>query len=171
MQQDPITLERIETAHPEVRFELSVIYAWICEKVNSQYCQIRFTWVLRTLEEQTILYNRGRTTPGVKVTNAKAGESFHNYGLAVDICLLIDRDKNGTFEEASWDVTFDGNKDGIADWLEVVKIFNHYGWQWGIFNKKGRRYDLPHFQKSFGYKPFKLKQMLKDINGYAIFCK
>lgn len=39
---------------------------------------------LRTLEEQTRLYEQGRTTPGPIVTYAKAGESAHNYGLALD---------------------------------------------------------------------------------------
>jgi len=166
MQQDPITLERIEKAHPAVRFELSVIYAWICEEVNSQYCQVRFTWVFRTGKEQSNLYAQGRTKPGTIVTNADEGESYHNYGLAVDICLLIDRDKNGTFETASWDVVFDGNKNGIAEWLEVVKIFEFYNWQWGLINRKGKHYDKPHFQKTFGYKTWQLKRLSKDKNGY-----
>jgi peptidoglycan L-alanyl-D-glutamate endopeptidase CwlK len=40
---------------------------------------------LRTAEEQNALYAQGRTAPGQIVTNAKAGCSNHNYGLAVDI--------------------------------------------------------------------------------------
>jgi len=40
---------------------------------------------LRTSSEQEALYAQGRTTPGHIVTNAKAGESMHNYGLAVDV--------------------------------------------------------------------------------------
>jgi peptidoglycan L-alanyl-D-glutamate endopeptidase CwlK len=165
---DKVTLDRIETAHPLVRFELSVIYAIICEKVNSKYCQVRFTWVYRSSYEQDQLYKKGRELPGIKVTNAKAGQSYHNYGLAVDICLLIDRDRNGTFEEASWSTVFDGNNNGVADWLEVAKIFQKYGWQWGLINSKGKRYDLPHFQKTFGYKPWQLKRMKRDYENYPI---
>lgn len=165
---DKLTLQRIETAHPLIRFELSVIYAFICEQVNSKYCKVRFTWVLRTDEQQNELYAKGRTKQGNIVTNAKAGQSYHNYGLAVDICLLLDKDKNGTFESVSWDTVFDGDGDGVADWLEVVKIFNRYGWQWGLINSKGNRYDLPHFQKTFGYRTWDLKQMPKDENGYPI---
>ena len=165
---DKPTLDRIEKAHPLIRFELSCIYAIICDTVNSKYCQVRFTWVFRTAKEQNAFYAQGRTTPGEKVTNAQAGQSYHNYGLAVDICLLLDKDKNGTFEEASWSTVFDGNNNGIADWLEVVKIFNLFGWQWGIFNSKGKRYDLPHFQKTFGFKPSELKKMKKDVEGYPI---
>jgi peptidoglycan L-alanyl-D-glutamate endopeptidase CwlK len=39
----------------------------------------------RTYEEQNELYAQGRTKPGRIVTNAKAGESNHNFGLAFDI--------------------------------------------------------------------------------------
>jgi len=40
---------------------------------------------LRTPDQQNTLYAQGRTAPGHIVTNAKAGQSMHNYGLAVDI--------------------------------------------------------------------------------------
>ena len=40
---------------------------------------------LRTAAEQNALYAQGRTAPGKIVTNAKAGFSMHNYGLAVDL--------------------------------------------------------------------------------------
>jgi peptidoglycan L-alanyl-D-glutamate endopeptidase CwlK len=40
---------------------------------------------LRTSDQQNALYAQGRTTPGHVVTNAKAGYSMHNYGLAVDV--------------------------------------------------------------------------------------
>jgi peptidoglycan L-alanyl-D-glutamate endopeptidase CwlK len=40
---------------------------------------------LRTFEEQDALYAQGRTAPGPKVTNAKGGQSNHNYGIAFDV--------------------------------------------------------------------------------------
>lgn len=40
---------------------------------------------LRTAEQQNALYAQGRTAPGHIVTNARAGYSNHNYGLALDI--------------------------------------------------------------------------------------
>jgi len=43
---------------------------------------------LRTFQEQAVLYAQGRSRKGPRVTNAKAGASFHNYGLAADFCLL-----------------------------------------------------------------------------------
>ncbi|MBH8600228.1 M15 family metallopeptidase, partial [Thermoactinomyces sp. CICC 23799] len=36
---------------------------------------------LRTFAEQNELYAQGRTKPGKIVTNAKAGQSYHNFGL------------------------------------------------------------------------------------------
>jgi len=38
----------------------------------------------RSEEEQNVLYAQGRTTPGKIVTNARGGESFHNFHLAFD---------------------------------------------------------------------------------------
>ena len=40
---------------------------------------------LRTWAEQDALYQQGRTLPGAIVTDAPAGSSWHNYGLAVDV--------------------------------------------------------------------------------------
>lgn len=47
----------------------------------------------RTYAEQSALYFQGRTSAGSKVTNARAGESAHNFGIAVDLCRdgLVDR--------------------------------------------------------------------------------
>jgi peptidoglycan L-alanyl-D-glutamate endopeptidase CwlK len=43
----------------------------------------------RSLAEQQVLYNQGRTTPGKVITKAKPGESAHNFGLAFDGAPLI----------------------------------------------------------------------------------
>ncbi len=39
--------------------------------------------------EQAQLYEQGRTTPGNIVTNAPPGTSWHNYGLAFDVAILV----------------------------------------------------------------------------------
>ncbi len=44
---------------------------------------------LRTIKEQDELYEQGRSVPGKIVTNAKGGQSAHNYGLALDFVPLI----------------------------------------------------------------------------------
>lgn len=78
---DKITLDRIETAHPAVRQQLRDIYKEICSRLTGRaFC--RFAYVLRTFEEQEAIYAQGRTKPGKIVTNARGGQSYHNFGLA-----------------------------------------------------------------------------------------
>jgi len=43
----------------------------------------------RTFAESDKLYAQGRTEPGQIISNAKAGQSWHNYGLALDFHLQI----------------------------------------------------------------------------------
>jgi len=56
---------------------------------------------LRTAEQQNALYAQGRTTPGHVVTNARAGYSNHNYGLAVDIVPYL----QGAEGALNWDAS------------------------------------------------------------------
>jgi peptidoglycan L-alanyl-D-glutamate endopeptidase CwlK len=150
---DAITLQRIETAHPKIREELKDLYIKANNKLGKGV-RLRFAWVFRTPQEQNALF-----TKKPKVTNAQAWQSIHNYGLAFDIVLLYDNDGNGTFEEASWNTKRDGDKDNIADWLEVTKVFTDAGYTNG-FLKNGKKWDLPHFQKDFGYKWRDLKKLI-----------
>jgi peptidoglycan L-alanyl-D-glutamate endopeptidase CwlK len=167
MRSDKITIERIALLHPKLRDEALAIYEEICESLTGSLC--RFSYTLRTFAEQDRLFAQGRTTKGARVTNARGGFSYHNYGLALDIVLLLDRDKNGTFETAIWDVKGDFDRDGRADWIEVVNIFKQYGWEWG---GDWRFVDNPHFQKTFGYS---VRQLLDlhtrkkvDKNGFVL---
>ncbi|WP_018676108.1 M15 family metallopeptidase [Riemerella columbina] len=143
---DKITLQRIELLHPKLREEAKAIYKEICEALTGKAI-CRFTHTLRTFAEQDALYAIGRTKKGSRVTNARGGQSYHNYGLAVDIVLLIDKDNNGTHETAVWDTKGDYDNDRVADWQEIVAIFKRYGWTWG---GDWRFKDYPHFQKTFG---------------------
>ena len=165
---DQITLDRIQLLHPKLREDALDIYDEIIAALNgSAIC--RFAYTLRTFAEQDALYAQGRIKPGAKVTNAKGGHSYHNYGLAIDIVLLIDKDKNGSFESASWDIKTDFDGDGKADWMEIVAIFKRYGFEWGgdwKFN------DAPHFQKTFGKSIAELQTLHKtgkvDKNGFVL---
>jgi len=46
------------------------------------------TSTYRDSEAQAALYAKGRTAPGSVVTNARAGESFHNWRVALDFCPI-----------------------------------------------------------------------------------
>lgn len=143
---DKITIDRIQLLHPDLREEAIEIYNDIYEALTGRAI-CRFSHTLRTNKEQDGLFAIGRTKPGKIVTNAKGGQSYHNYGLAIDIVLLVDRDGNGTFESASWETNVDFDGDGKKDWQEVVHIFKLYGWEWGGDWKFS---DKPHFQKTLG---------------------
>lgn len=154
---DQVTLQRIELLHPKLRNEAKSIYAEICEALKG-YAICRFAYTLRTFAEQDALFNQKP-----KVTNAKGGQSYHNYGLAIDIVLLKDKNKNGTFETASWETNVDFDKDGISDWIEVVAIFKRYGWEWG---GDWKFTDNPHFQKTLGYSISKLQELNNQKRYY-----
>ena len=154
--EDKITLDRIQLLHPAVREEVDYIYrAQIVPALNGRAI-CRFAYTLRTFLEQDALYAQGRTklfdSNGKKlgiVTKAKGGQSIHNFGLALDIVLIKDKDGNGTFESASWEDNVDFDKDGKADWMEVVEILKRNNWVWGGDWKSFK--DKPHFEKTFGH--------------------
>jgi peptidoglycan L-alanyl-D-glutamate endopeptidase CwlK len=165
---DQITLDRINLLHPKLKEDALKIYDEIVAALNgSAIC--RFAYTLRTFAEQDGLYAQGRTKAGAKVTNARGGQSYHNYGLAIDIVLLVDKDKNGTYETASWDIKTDFDGDGKADWMEIVAIFKRYGFEAGI---DWKFVDAPHFQKSFGYSIKQLQDLFHsnkvDKNNYVL---
>lgn len=156
---DKFTQKRINLLHPMVRDEIATIINE-CNRSLTGKAKIRITQGLRSVEEQNKLFAQGRTKAGKKVTHAKGGQSIHNYGFAVDICLII----NG--KTASWDTAKDWDNDQVSDWYECVKIFAKYGWEWGGNWKNFK--DLPHFEKR-GYNNWKtLSKKEKDQNGYII---
>lgn len=140
---DDITLERINEAHPKIRQTLLQQYKE-ANNLLGKNVRLRFAYVYRSNALQDKLFKQ---VP--KVTNAKGGQSIHNYGLAFDIVLLIDKDNNGTFESASWDTLKDFDGDKVADWMEIVKYFKGKGWTWGGDWKSFK--DAPHFEFNFGF--------------------
>jgi peptidoglycan L-alanyl-D-glutamate endopeptidase CwlK len=71
--------------HPHVK-TLAERFVAACAKAG---IDVIITSTYRDMESQAALYAQGRTTPGKIVTNAKAGQSFHNYRLAFDFCPII----------------------------------------------------------------------------------
>lgn len=136
---DKISQQRINQLHPYIRQRVIDALTYVNTKVlDPKKAYVRIAQGLRTFPEQDDLYAQGRTKPGKIVTNAPAGSSYHNYGLAVDIVLII----NG--KEASWDIAKDYNGDGLADWMQVVDIFEKKGFYWGGDFKSIK--DYPHFE-------------------------
>ncbi|NLR60688.1 M15 family metallopeptidase [Chitinophaga polysaccharea] len=128
---DKLTLARAQLLHPIIR---DTVISTLEGLKLPPGVQVRITQSLRTFAEQDKLYAQGRSAPGQKVTNARGGESLHNFGLAFDFVLLI----NG---QVSW--TVDEN------WKKVAAVFKEQGFSWGGEWKSIK--DYPHLEKSFGY--------------------
>ena len=86
----------------------------------------------RSLEEQARLYAQGRTLPGAIVTNAKPGQSWHNWGLAID--FTADRSPDLGLQP-TWEA-------GMYDIMGQLapKFGLEWGGSWTSFK------DLPHIQ-------------------------
>ncbi|WP_338541194.1 M15 family metallopeptidase [Paenibacillus tundrae] len=104
----------------------------------------------RSIEEQDALFDQGRSSTGNIVTNARGGESYHNYGLAIDFAL---RTPQG---EIVWDMERDDNGNGEPDWMEVVTIAKDLGFTWG--GDWANFPDYPHLQMDFGLSINELKR-------------
>lgn len=154
---DKTSLQRISQLHPRLREEVATILT----EIHSKGIEIRIAQGFRSFAEQDALYSKGRNgVAGPIVTNAKGGQSYHNFGLAVDFCLLH---KDGSI---SWDLKEDADGDKVADWNEVVQVFSKFGWSWGgVWKFK----DNPHFEKTFGFNFLQLNALPKDGSGYVVF--
>lgn len=63
-------------------------------RCKAQHIDILITSTYRDAESQNALYAQGRTAPGKKVTNAKGGQSYHNWKVAFDFCPIVNGKPN-----------------------------------------------------------------------------
>ncbi|WP_174731106.1 M15 family metallopeptidase [Mesobacillus harenae] len=124
--------------HPKVAENRDILIQEGAEKG----IQIIITDGFRSKADQDRLYEQGRSEDGNIVTYAKGGESYHNFGLAIDFALLSKEGK------AIWDMNYDGNGNGESDWMEVVAIAKDLGFEWGGDWKRFK--DYPHLEMPFG---------------------
>lgn len=103
--------------------------------------EVRLTSGYRSAKEQNALYAQGRSEPGRVVTNAKAGQSYHNYGLAVDFVIIHNN-------ETDYDLNTDRNRNDIPDWQELGELGRALGFEWG--GDWNSFPDYPHLQMDFG---------------------
>jgi hypothetical protein len=126
-----LTEQRLGQVHPALAARVRKMIHLLAEAGT----EIIVSQGLRTWEEQDALYAKGRTVSPIGkkyiVTKAKGGESFHNFGLAVDIVVL------DALRKADWDLRHPG-------WAAAGKAGQSVGLEWGG-DWKGFR-DVPHFQ-------------------------
>ncbi len=89
---------------------------------------------LRDAEAQDAEHAKGRTIPGKVVTNAKGGDSYHQYGVAFDFVPLVG---------------------GVPAWNDKIRyetcgqIGKNLGLEWGGDFKSFP--DMPHMQDTLGF--------------------
>jgi len=96
---------------------------------------ILVTSTYRDSEAQDALYARGRSTPGPIVTDARGGESFHQYRCAMDVVPLINGKCDWTGSDPIWRQMIDiAHVQGItcgADWATFHELC-HFQWTGGL---------------------------------------
>ncbi|PFP10205.1 peptidoglycan-binding protein [Bacillus thuringiensis] len=94
---------------------------------------VRIYAVFRSWSEQDQLFSLGRWKPGKKVTNARGGESYHNWGLAFDAAPY----ENNSIPWGD-----------IKKFKQMGYIGEKLGLTWG--GRFTTIVDYPHFEYSFG---------------------
>ena len=131
--------------------ELRPLARALVQKAASSKMQIKIISGFRTYADQDALYAQGRSKPGKIVTNARAGYSSHNFGIAFDI---------GVFEGAKY----------LADspkYKAVGVLGADLGLEWGGNWKS--IVDQPHFQLRPAWaNTMSEKQMLVELRARVL---
>ncbi len=138
---DPGTIDRLRLVHPELARRTLLVLEEMKELYNRT---MRVSDGKRVGDNQGNLYAQGRTAPGPIVTNARPGDSLHEYGLADDCCFTgmdpyLERDK-------------------LCDklWTEFGRIAESHGLVWG---GRFKRRDRPHLQFTGGLTLSRVKEL------------
>ena len=142
---DPRSERNIATLEPRAR---TVARDWLA-RCLAEGINVKVISGLRTYEEQAALYAKGRTAPGPKVTNARPGYSWHNFGVAWDFVVF---DANG---QPLWD-------NPLMD--RCGKIGEQLGLEWG---GRWKFQDKPHLQLTTGLTLAQARHRLEDGNPIA----
>ena len=138
-----INSRSIEDLHPDVT---KLCYSFITECRNAGI-DILITSTYRDAESQAALYAQGRTAPGKKVTNAKAGESFHNYRVAFDFVPLV-------HGKATWD--------DLELFAKCGEIAEHLGLEWAGRWKTFKEYAHCQYTAGMSLKDFQAGKHLPN---------
>ncbi|WP_366160538.1 M15 family metallopeptidase [Bacillus infantis] len=91
----------------------------VVKRAYGEGIYVQITSGFRSFEEQNKLYAQGRTDKSKPiVTNARGGESNHNYGLAIDYVIVSEDGRR-----ALWTVN--------DQWRRVAVIAKSLGFAWG----------------------------------------
>jgi len=128
MMLDDRSERNLATLHPEIQKRVATFISAAKNMASQRDLDVRIISALRTFAEQDAIYAQGRTLPGRIVTNARAGYSNHNFGLAFDIGIF--KGKEYIDDHAFYD--------------ELGSLGESLGLEWGGRWKK--LVDKPHYQ-------------------------
>lgn len=128
-----INSRKLEDLNPVVE-EKARDFLALCK---AEGIEVIVTSTYRDAESQNALYAQGRTAPGKKVTNAKAGQSWHNWRVAFDVVPL----RNG---KPVWGTT----GEDLKLWRRIGAIGKSCGLEWAGDWRTFR--EFPHFQFTGG---------------------
>jgi hypothetical protein len=110
---------RLSKVHPELAKRVRLV----ADALKARGIEIHVVQGLRTFAEQDALFAQGRTTKGKKVTNARGGQSNHNFGLAVDVCPFKGGQPQWNDQKAFKAIGQEAKKLGLewgGDWVHIV---------------------------------------------------
>lgn len=156
---DPKSDERILSIHQD----LQGMARELVNRLDKEHgIKVRVVFGFRSYKQQNELYAKGRTTQQLedagikgidgrpdkgKVTNARGGYSFHNFGLAIDVVEIAGG-------KALWK---------NDNWETIGKVGESIGWEWG--GRWTSFVDKPHFQVTNGHNTRALRAA--NPNGIA----
>lgn len=138
-----INSRKLEDLLPQVRTRVEAFL----KAAEEAGIDLLVTSTYRDNASQDALYAQGRTAPGRIVTNAKAGQSYHNHRCAVDVVPV----RNG---KPVWD-----SKDPV--WQTVGRLGKAAGLEWAGDWKRFK--EFPHFQYTGGLTLAQLQQGAKIV--------
>jgi peptidoglycan L-alanyl-D-glutamate endopeptidase CwlK len=107
-----VSSRRLEDLNPAVRV-MAEKFIMLCKDAG---IDLLVTSTYRDKESQDALYAQGRTAPGSIVTNAKGGQSFHQYRCALDVVPLRNGKCVWNADDPIWKIVGSLGKQAGLDW-------------------------------------------------------
>lgn len=148
----------IARLHPQVR---GLIRRFINDVYIKHQVQLVIVQDYRTYAQQDALYAKGRTTSGSIVTNAKGGQSNHNFALAVDVFPL--------WNDGKLHMDAKSDKKNIEILRKISSVGKSIGLEWGGDWKS--IVDNPHFQLKTGKTMSQLRALTESAGGNPLKVK
>lgn len=140
---DQYSVAALGGLHPKVRKDFQDFIEECEEQFN---ITLRIVQGFRSFAEEDALYAKGRTVKGDNarpdhpmgdvVCNSKGGQSYHNYGLAIDIVPIDGKKEDWKFNYArivnigaQWNITWGGNFPGSFKDYDHFESKCGHSWQ------------------------------------------